>query len=162
MKDNIIYSIKIRNNKTIPCNLHYKYVRIIDEDDEGNQYRKTVKYMENTVTTSVKLMEFLTKQPKYVRNIVLYITKHLTYNQTVLELKNKEILKEFNDSDKMYSSDVTKGLQILKTEGIIQRIREREDYKNDNMFTQYDYFINPEYIFNGSINHIIKTSKTKC
>ena len=60
MKPNkIIYTIKVSRDKSIPCGLEIKYVRIIDEDDNGRQYRKTVKYMEQTVTTSYKLSELL-------------------------------------------------------------------------------------------------------
>lgn len=150
MRDKVIYSIRVRRDKVVKCCLHIKYVRLIDEDDEGRQYRKTLKYMENTVTTSTKLMSIIIDEPKYVRAIISYITKHLLYNQTVIELKNKEIC----DETKLYNPDVTKGIKRLKELDIIRKMKEIEGYENDNMFSQYDYFVNPEYIFHGSINSL--------
>lgn len=154
MKEKTIYSIKVRHNKVVNCCLHIKYVRLIDEDDEGRQYSKTVKYMENTVTTSCKLSKLLINATKPVRTLIDYIINHLSYNQTVIELKNKNIACETG----IDQSDITKAIKYLsnKDVDVIRRMREIEGYENDNMFSQYDYFVNPEYIFHGSINSLTK------
>ena len=81
MKDKIIYTIKVAKDKTIRCNLQVKYVRFIDEDDNGTQYRKTLKYMENTFTANKNLVKLLIDAPKNVRTIIDYITTNLSYNQ---------------------------------------------------------------------------------
>lgn len=156
MKPNkIIYTIKISRDKSIPCGLEIKYVRIIDEDDNGRQYRKTVKYMEQTVTTSYKLSELLINSTKPIRTIVDYIIKHLSYNQTVLELKNNVIAEE----TKLNPADVTKAIKYLKEQNVIRKMREIQGYEQDNMFSQQSYFVNPEYIYHGSINNLIKNDK---
>lgn len=152
MRTQFVFSVKLKHDRRIHSNLHIKYVRIIDEDDNGIQYKKTVRYMENTLTTSKKLAALQVDAPKYVRNVINYIINHLTYNVTVLELKNGEISKECN----IFPADVTKAIKYLKDNDVIRKIRELDEYKDDNMFTQYEYFINPEYIYCGSINNLTK------
>lgn len=174
MKYTPIYAINVKRGKQVDCNLSLKRVTFVDEDDEGTQYRKTIKYMPNSITIGTKLLSFLETQPKYVRQVVTYITEHLVYNQTVIELVNKDISKETG----VFPSDVTKAINILcfkddidkaSTEeekeeismnAILRRMRTIKGFENDTMFTKYEYFVNPAYMYNGSINHLIKTSKT--
>lgn len=155
MKDKIIYTIKVAKDKTIPCNLQVKYVRFIDEDDNGIQYRKTLKYMENTFTANKNLVKLLIDAPKNVRTIIDYITTNLSYNQTVIELRNNII----SNSTKLHVSEVTRGIKYLKEHDVIRKMREIEGYENDNMFSEYMYFVNPEYIYHGSLNSLIKNDK---
>lgn len=165
-----IYTINVKRGKRINCNLSLKRVTFIDEDDEGTQYRKTIKYMPNSITIGTKLLSFLETQPKYVRQVVTYITEHLVYNQTVIELINKDISQETG----VFPGDVTKAINILcfkeeidaaKTEeekeqislnAILRRMRTIKGYENDTMFSKYEYFVNPAYMYNGSINYLIK------
>lgn len=152
MNDKTIYTINVSKTKVLPCPLRVKYVRIIDEDDNGFQYRKTVKYMENTVTTSFQLADLLIEANKSTRTVVNYIIKHLAYNQTVIQLKNKTICDETG----LYPADVVKAIKYLKENDVIRKMREIEGYENDNMFSQHDYFVNPNFIFHGSINTLVK------
>lgn len=130
--------------------------------------------MSKRIIIGIKLLSFLETQPKYVRQVVTYIAKHLVYNQAVIKLINKDISKETG----VFPSDVTRAINRLcfkddidkaSTEeekeeismnAILLRMRTIKGLENNTRFTKYKYFVNPAYMYNGSINHLIKTSKS--
>lgn len=52
---------------------------IIDEDIDGNQYRKEIRYMKNVSLTNNDLLPLIINEKKYVAYLVEYITKHLPW-----------------------------------------------------------------------------------
>ena len=130
--------------------------------------------MSKRIIIGIKLLSFLETQPKYVRQVVTYIAKHLVYNQAVIKLINKDISKETG----VFPSDVTRAINRLcfkddidkaSTEeekeeismnAILLRMRTIKGLENNTRFTKYKDFVNPAYMYNGSINHLIKTSKS--
>ena len=130
--------------------------------------------MSKRIIIGIKLLSFLETQPKYVRQVVTYIAKHLVYNQAVIKLINKDISKETG----VFPSDVTRAINRLcfkddidkatteeekeeiSMNAILLRMRTIKGLENNTRFTKYKYFVNPAYMYNGSINHLIKTSKS--
>ena len=130
--------------------------------------------MPKRIIIGTELLSFLETQPKYVRQIVTYIAKHLVYNQAVIKLINKDISKETG----VFPSDVTRAINRLcfkddidkatteeekeeiSRNAILLRMRTIKGLENNTRFTKYKYFVNPAYMYNGSINHLIKTSKS--
>lgn len=130
--------------------------------------------MPKRIIIGTELLLFLETQPKYVRQVVTYIAKHLVYNQAVIKLINKDISKETG----VFPSDVTRAINRLcfkddidkatteeekeeiSRNAILLRMRTIKGLENNTRFTKYKYFVNPAYMYNGSINHLIKTSKS--
>lgn len=131
--------------------------------------------MPKRIIIGTKLLSFLETQPKYVRQVVTYIAKHLVYNQAVIKLINKDISKETG----VFPSDVTRAINRLcfkddidkatteeekeeiSMNAILLRMRTIKGLENNTRFTKYKYFVNPAYMYNGSINHLIKTFKNQ-
>ena len=121
---------------------------VIDEDIDGNQYRKEIRYMKNVSLTNNDLLPLIINEKKYVAYLVEYITKHLPWGQNVIMLKANDIA----NNTPIHKTDVYKAIKRLIDLQIIHQMnKEKEEYKD---YDKHLYIVNHNYIFKGNTKNL--------
>ena len=141
----------LKNTFTTKINLQ---TVVTDIDDDGDEYRKTVKYMPNKCLIDNALFNILRKEPYYVSRVVSYIINNLVYGTNTLELKGT-LIAEIEHLD---NSDVSKALTRLQELEIIKAVADIDYYK-DKKVSKKLYTINHNYIFKGNFMKLKKEFK---
>ena len=123
---------------------------IVDTDDEGCNYNKSIRYMDNKVLIDNSLQSILNKEKLYVRRVIDYILSKLRYGENTIALVGTEIAT-FED---MTEADVSRGITRLEELEIIKPCSELPIF-NGARVKKNLYTVNHNYIFRGNIKNLI-------
>lgn len=151
----IIIDNKVSNYTYIKNTFDTKTIRkckVVDYDDCGQEYNKTISYMPTKCLIDNALFNITKREPFYVGRVINYIINNLKYGTNVMTLKGTEIAAHEN----LYPADVSRGIARLEELEIIKPLREIEEYSKDNSIKKNVFTINHNYIFKGNINKLVK------
>lgn len=147
MEDDIIYGYKDGN---FPIKVG-KLV-ITDTSIDGEEYKKRIMFMRNTVTINPELIAIMLDERKYTNSLIHYIANTMTYGTNYIELVPKVV--QANEGTDL--GDISKAIKRLKELDVIVQANTIEKYKNVN---KYFYIVNHNYIFKGNIKDLVKSLK---
>ena len=146
--DNMVKPIDYLKNRYSIASI--RGIKITDEDDDGNKYKKTIRYMENKVLIDFSLTSIIHSERNYVVKVLDYIIRNLVWGTNVIILKGVDIAKETN----LDVTDVSKGISRLKELNVIERVRDIPEYKNDDSINKKLYTVNHNLVFKGNIKNL--------
>ena len=121
---------------------------ILDIDDIGNIYHKTINYMDDTLKINKYLERMLWDKGQDVRKILDYIYTHLGYNEINIILNCNYIASLY---EKTYATNLRKAIKTLCSLNVIRKI---SDYHPNSILPKNTYSVNFNYICNGNIKEI--------
>lgn len=123
---------------------------ISDFDDEGLEYKKTIRYMENKVLTDISFYTLINKEKIYVRRVVDYILYKLKYGENTITLVGKDIAAY----EEMSIADVSRGISRLEELELIKPCHELPIF-NGVKIKKNIYVVNHNYLFRGNIKQLL-------
>ena len=154
------------------CNENGYYIEEIEPLEDGTrQFTIKEPYMpslEEIKAQKLAELNSLSSELEKTENKQMVVTSSLGFrvNADPKAKRNIDTLIElgiptFRDYDNKDHLDMTiDDLKTIKREismnAILLRMRTIKGLENNTRFTKYKYFVNPAYMYNGSINHLIK------
>lgn len=123
-----------------------------DEDDNGNEYTKTIWYMEDKTLFDISMIDIIHKERSYVVDVLKYICQNLTWGTNVIILDNKRIA-EYTGVNK---PDISRAITRLVSLNIIVKAKTLDIYKNDNDISNKLYIVNHNMVFRGNSRKLKK------